>query len=51
MSKKFEDVMANLEDHNRKNAIKVVAKAIALNVVVPVVAVVVTKAVIDRLNK
>ena len=48
---KIETVMANLDAHNRKNAVKQIAKAVALNIVAPVVAVVATQAIINHLNK
>lgn len=48
---KIEEVNARLAEHNRINNTKMIAKAIALNVVAPIVATVAAVAVIEYLNK
>jgi hypothetical protein len=48
---KIDSVMAKLDAHNRKTRAKVIAKAVALNIVLPIVATVATAAVIEHLNK
>lgn len=48
---KIEETQARLDAHNRKNAVKHIATAVAINIVAPVVAVVATQAILNHLNK
>jgi hypothetical protein len=48
---KIADVMTNLDAHNKANNTKMIAKAIAINIVAPIVATVATVAIINHLNK
>ena len=50
-AQKIADVQARLDAHNRKTAVKVIAKAVALNIVVPIVATVAAAAIINKLNE